>query len=268
MAAAQKRKHGSLDAVQAQAEPSAPSSPEMRVDHAKTSVSRRDARPLRAVGVPSLTDPATNADPDRVHQHRCDITNSVGTTEAAASPRRRRLKAPKIGPPEERILQPPQGDMQWGDRYIERQNNAECGRHALNNVLGVAVFTHEHMQVAARQVMQETDTQHEESEHINHVSGWYSHSVLAQVLQNVRDLHLRLRDRPVASADYTFMLNTESIRGAVINEHGLHWSAIVKHNGHLWHVDSRWVPPRVLTAATFAALIRSYTNRVLYVHVV
>ena len=159
----------------------------------------------------------------------------------------------------------PEQDSRWGNRYIERQQSAECGRHALNNAFGLEIFTHEDMQIAAEQVITETNTQHEREQHIDRDTGWYSHSVIARVLQNVREIDVCLRDRPAGSADYGFMLTTATIRAAVINEHQAHWSAIVKHNGELWHVDSRPSHPTVLTAASFHDLIRKYPGMVFYI---
>ena len=156
-------------------------------------------------------------------------------------------------------------DPRWGGRYFERQQRAECGRHALNNVLGMRVFEHADMQTAAEQVIAETNTQHERSQHIDRNSGWYSHSVIARVLQNVREVELCLTERPATPTDYRFMLTTAAIRGAIINEHGAHWSAIVKHNDYLWHVDSRSPHLILLAAAGFADLIDKHPGRVIYV---
>ena len=158
-------------------------------------------------------------------------------------------------------------DSRWGLRYIERQERAECGRHALNNVFGLPVFTHEEMEIAAQQVLTELDIHdaHERAQHINPTSGWYSHSVLARALQNVREQDYSLQLEPVSPNAYGHMLTTNSIQGAIINENQVHWSAIRKRNDLLWHVDS--LPPRAtaLTEGSFANLIRQFPGKVFYV---
>ena len=42
--------------------------------------------------------------------------------------------------------------QRWGDRFFEKQKDAECGRHALNNVLGKALFRHEDLRRTREQV--------------------------------------------------------------------------------------------------------------------
>ena len=34
----------------------------------------------------------------------------------------------------------------------------------------------------------------------------------------------------------------ELVSGALVNQDNFHWIALVKHNGLLWHVDSRYDP--------------------------
>ena len=54
------------------------------------------------------------------------------------------------------------------------------------------------------------------------------------------------------------MLDNEDIQGALINENRAHWTALVKQNGRLWHVDSCADSPTLLTEATFSALIKQH----------
>ena len=72
--------------------------------------------------------------------------------------------------------------------------------------------------------------------------GWYSHSVLATVLQNSTPSPWKLLFKPLEMTDYRRMLDDELICGAVVNQNNYHWIALVKHNGLLWHVDSRYSP--------------------------
>ena len=64
---------------------------------------------------------------------------------------------------------------------------------------------------------------------------------------------------------YRWMKDEPSIVGAVINESGVHWAAIAKHENRLWHVDSCVARPILLTEATFDALIRGHRGTVFYV---
>ena len=56
---------------------------------------------------------------------------------------------------------------------------------------------------------------------------------------------------------YDYILAAASVLGAIVNENGLHWSAIVKHDRALWHVDS-CSRPVLLLPRTFAALLLRY----------
>ena len=78
--------------------------------------------------------------------------------EAAECRRRLQSKRQRTGLTMGTAPQEPKRDSRWGDRYYERQQRAECGRHALNNVLGVPMFTDLDMTTAAEQVITETDT--------------------------------------------------------------------------------------------------------------
>ena len=45
--------------------------------------------------------------------------------------------------------------------------------------------------------------------------------------------------------------------GVVLNHNGSHWSAICKHNGHVWHADSQ-CEPAVLGQEGYARLFRKH----------
>ena len=68
-----------------------------------------------------------------------------------------------------------------------------------------------------------------------------------------------LRARHVIRA----MLEDETIQGALIHENSAHWTALVKQNRRLWHVDSCAENPRLLDEATFSALIQQHPASVL-----
>ena len=92
-----------------------------------------------------------------------------------------------------------------------------------------------------------------------------AHSVLARALQNVLEFNLVLGLRPATPVDYLFVLSSSHVRGAIIGECPLHWSAIVKHRARLWYVDSRASSPVLLTSVGFACLLRTHGSRAFYV---
>ena len=158
-------------------------------------------RKRKAVGtaLPVLT--STTADISSKRQAECTSSHRL----AVPAGNGRRLEAQptkRSGTTQVATQSLPEHSELWGDRYFEKQQRGECGRHALNNVFGTSVFSHEDMQAAAQQVFAELNSQQEADEHINHESGWYSHGVLAMVVQNVQELNARLRTRPVESTEY------------------------------------------------------------------
>jgi hypothetical protein len=151
----------------------------------------------------------------------------------------------------------------WGDRYFEGQVRAECGQHALNNLLGGPQFLQVDLQRAARRVLAATDER--EEEHIR-PGGWYSHSVLATAL---RDQHpdaetdeaspWKLHFNRLGQADYRAVLDDELACGALVNQNNAHWIALVKHEGFLWHVDSQRTPTP-MSEASFRETLRRYPD--------
>ena len=265
----QKRKHKELDVKSTKVKKLESPLPDIRNERSKMAAFRSNAEQWHGETHTTLKDNVSDANRARETQRRQGGDKLWAATKAEVLRSPVQLKRQRTSVATERTLQKtgvdPRWDELWGERYFERQQRAECGRHALNNVLGVAVFTHDDMQTAAEQVIAETNTQHERSQHIDRNTGWYSHSVIARVPQNVREVELCLTERPATPTDYRFMLTTAAIRGAIINEHGAHWSAIVKHNEYLWHVDSRSPHPILLAAAGFADLIDKHPGRVIYV---
>ena len=128
----------------------------------------------------------------------------------------------------------------WGGRYFEPQAAAECGQHALNNLLGEPKFERRHFVAAMRHVV--ATTREAESEHIER-SGNYSHSVLLTVLQHAKPAPWRLHWDRLTEHNYkSELLDRDSVCGALVNQDGDHWIALVKHQGLLWHVNSKGKP--------------------------
>jgi hypothetical protein len=142
----------------------------------------------------------------------------------------------------------------WGDRYFERQEQAMCGRHAVNNVLGGPQFVDGVLERACTEVVAQTGE--EDSAH-QHAGGWCSRSVLAAAMDLTAVLHRRMLDTPVFSGSYHLLLNTSGIFGAVVNQGNVHWSAVAKHASKLWHVDSQRLPIS-LTETSFTQLLHQH----------
>ena len=127
-------------------------------------------------------------------------------------------------------------DQAWGERFFETQTPgmAQCGKHALNNVLGGPQFLPLDMEDACARVMAQTGE--DRAEHSKD-HGWYSHSVLAEAcdaVANATGIRLELRPLPL----HPTTIHDEQCRGAVVNIHNAHWTAVVKHEDHFWYVDS------------------------------
>ena len=142
----------------------------------------------------------------------------------------------------------------WGCRYFERQVDARCGRHAINNVLGGPQFTNEDLHTACQQVLAitgEDAVEHEKE------GGWYSHSVISVALDALVPPTCRLLASPLSNESYQQVFLNQDILGALVNEDQHHWSAILRHADCLWHVDSR-SRPELLTEQGFRLLVQRF----------
>ena len=127
----------------------------------------------------------------------------------------------------------------WGNRYFETQDQAGCGQHALNNLLGGPQFTHDDLVLASTQILAETGD--DPIEHV-HYDGWYSHGVLATALQNTVPPRWRLLLNALLPALVFDFLHDATVLGALVNVNDAHWIAYVKHAGCSWLVDSKTHP--------------------------
>lgn len=130
----------------------------------------------------------------------------------------------------------------WGSRYFERQTDAQCGKHALNNLVGGPQFLETDLLTACLKVIAETDESREDHAC---AAGWYSHSVLARALQDTVPPRWRLRLSPMLECDLSNFCSNPLIYGALMNQSNVHWISIVKHAGFLWEVDSQATPRRL-----------------------
>ena len=53
-----------------------------------------------------------------------------------------------------------------------------------------------------------------------------------------------------------YFLADEGLIGALVNQGNSHWIALVKHDGLLWHVDSKH-SPKVMDEAAFIRCLRT-----------
>ena len=144
----------------------------------------------------------------------------------------------------------------WGNRYFERQSLARCGLHALNNIVGGPQFLPADLQAACVAICSETGETAAEHALPN---GWYSHSVLARVIQETIPPRWRLELNPLSMADlHTFLLDP-LVLGALMNENNLHWTALVKHVGLVWYVDSN-AHPQILDSAALTTLLCKFPS--------
>ena len=143
--------------------------------------------------------------------------------------------------------------MEWSDRYFESQLDPHCGLHASNSLIGAPQFTHPDLQHASAQIIADTD-----EPMADHVApgGWYSHGVLAKVLQNTIFPRWRLRLSPLLEHELLDFFTDPMIYGVLLNENNVHRIALAKHAGHVWHVDSR--QPRRLELDELTALLHSF----------
>ena len=88
-------------------------------------------------------------------------------------------------------------------------------------------------------------------------TGWYSHRILAGVLQGTIPPLWRLQLPPMDPTDFFQFCQDDLIYGALVNQNGQHWTAIVKHSGLLCHVDSLH-SPKVLSDDGLAALLDAH----------
>ena len=140
----------------------------------------------------------------------------------------------------------------WGDRYFERQVDNKCGRHALNNMIGGPQFLDENLLAVCMDVVATTGERPEEHARSD---GWYSHGVLAAVFDRVAPPMGRLLDRPLHCSSYHALAQNPHCLGAIVNHSNAHWTAIIKHAGALWHVNSQtW--PKILSCTAYEQLLQ------------
>ena len=62
------------------------------------------------------------------------------------------------------------------------------------------------------------------------------------MLRSARPARWKLLFSPLKATEYEAVIADVLVSGALVNQDNFHWIALVKHNGLLWHVDSRYDP--------------------------
>ena len=175
---------------------------------------------------------------------------SVSVSSGSTAP------APRIEPPVVELAPPRDAECAvWGNRYMEAQEaQPVCGRHAINNLLGAPRFTDEQFRTAAQMVVADTK---EPAEHHIKDGGWYSHSVLALVMDLVVPPTCRMLAGPQRATSWRDLVDDDSVLGTLVNLDNMHWFCIVFHNGGVWKVDSM-MPVCRLTEESHTKLLRRH----------
>jgi hypothetical protein len=146
--------------------------------------------------------------------------------------------------------------------YFEKQREALCGLHALNNCLGCDFASTADLEAALQELLRTLRQEGVPEVRAQHtaIGGWYSIEVLAQA---VTQTSMAKRDR----VDYVLSLeplcvNPSSIRssvGAIVNVDNRHWVALRWVQGSVWLLDSM-DEPRQLTWNGYVYFVRLNRN--------
>jgi hypothetical protein len=147
--------------------------------------------------------------------------------------------------------------------YHERQVDALCAMHALNNAIGRKWQEPEDMKRALQYYLEESEREGLMERRSDHESpgGWYSSEVLAYAVRST-SMHR------VGCVEYTMNLtplatNSAQIHhcvGAIVNKANEHWLALKSVNGIVWKIDSTMPAPVSMTQEEYGAYIAEYQD--------
>jgi hypothetical protein len=159
--------------------------------------------------------------------------------------------------------------------FFERQVEAMCGMHALNNAVGRRWQTAEDMEVACEEFLRERrfdfgmveglmtaeDKKLEALELSRHArqDGWYSDEIIAKAvvttsMRREGRVEFDMRIQPLSTRPH--MLH--AARGAVVNIEGRHWVALRSVAGQVWLLDSLLSEPQPLQ--DYEAFVRKHKH--------
>ena len=147
--------------------------------------------------------------------------------------------------------------------YFERQVEARCGMHALNNALGQPLHDNDDMQRACAVYLSAARQEGSAESRALHVrqGGWYSSEVMAQAVTTTaleklgRVAHvIQLQPLHVAPA----ALQTSI--GAIVNLDNVHWVALRWIDDQIWFLDSLEPRPVPLTWSAYTCMIQRHKD--------
>jgi predicted nucleic acid-binding Zn ribbon protein len=186
-----------------------------------------------------------------------NVKDTLGSTEGAieTAAKRQRTADPRPAAADEELKV--QSEAAWGSRYFESQAaGGKCGQHALNNMLGNPVFAEVFLEDACQQVLATLGPREHPLQH-RQGHGWYSHSVLSQVLENTVPPMWRLALGPTGPEQWESVVADTSIGGVLCNIRNAHWTCIAKHSGNIFYVDSQHHPVLIARDA-FVDILRTH----------
>ena len=142
----------------------------------------------------------------------------------------------------------------WGDRYFERQSEAKCGRHAVNNLVGGPQYVDRDLDQACSEVAAELGEPL--SLHCGR-AGWYSISVLAKLFDMTSPCQFVLSSSPAQPDMYEGLLLDDGLIGILVNIANVHWVCLCKHAGKVFYVDSCYAPT-VVDASEFGRILTQH----------
>ena len=157
---------------------------------------------------------------------------------------------------------PPQIQQQRFHGFFQRQVQARCGMHALNNALGFDFLNEADLNDACDVYLNEAAFEGNPERRASHIApgGWYSEAVLATVLRIKQNLFKLDLDNPVRSTNESARrLFNPHVAGIVINHPLAHWVAIREESDAIWLLDSLYTP-RQLTFKEYQAYLTRYPN--------
>ena len=147
--------------------------------------------------------------------------------------------------------------------YFERQEEARCGMHALNNAVGLPLHDANDMTRACEIYLQETavDGVRESRDMHERPGGWYSSEVMAKAVTSTCMSKLG-RVEHVMQLE-PLHVNPDALRGSVggvVNIGNAHWVALRWCKETVWLLDSKEPRPQSLTWSEYVDFVNRHKD--------
>ena len=142
---------------------------------------------------------------------------------------------------------PADGDARYPG-YFERQREAQCGLHAVNNILGRPFLTAADLRVACDKFLAEMAFEGVVEDRAQHIGpgGFYSEAVLAFALRHFGNAFALDLDRPILpDTAMPLEIFLDDVAGILVNVAQRHWVAVRVCLDDLWMLDSLTEPERL-----------------------